>query len=175
MQPLRRRQANKAWEKRMQETEPRPRGQFVWGKETRILLLVSLDDTDALSATRAFAKTEREAGKEVTVLTFTKTKYKPEELPENTWTQAQMAFSGLPKPEVEEPFRRKSYDLVVHCGLQPFAPFDFLAAGLSAHRRVAAYDTVLPAYDLMVAPPANTGVKAFLQQVIHYLSILEPI
>jgi len=174
MQPLRRRQANKAWEKRVRESVQRPRGRFVWAKETRMLLLVNSDDQDAVSATQAFAKTYRKKGMDVTVLSFTKTKYKKnEELPANTWTPAQMAFSGLPKPEVEEPWRRKSYDLVVHCGLEPFAPFDFLAAGLSAHRRVASYDTALPAYDLMVSPPVNTGVKAFLEQVIHYLAILE--
>lgn len=174
MQVLRKRQANKAWEKRMREPVQRPLGQFTWGKETRILLLVDRDDSNALSDTQAFAKTQRKQGMEVTVLNFTKTKYKAEELPEDTWTPAQMGFNELPKAEVEERWRRKSYDLVVHCALVPFAPFDFLAAGLTAHRRVAAYDTALPAYDLMVTPPVNTGVKAFLEQVIHYLAILNP-
>ncbi len=174
MQPLRRRQANKAWEQRLREQVQRPRGQFVWGKETRILLLVDLDDTAALSDTQAFAKTQRNKGMEVAILRYTNTKFKAEELPEDTWTPAHMAFSGLPKPAFEDPWRRKSYDLVVHCGLQPFPPFDYLVAGLSAHQRVAAYDTELSAYDLMVTPPVNTGVKAFLEQVIHYLAILNP-
>jgi len=173
MQPLRRRQANKAWEKRVNEPVQRPRGEFVWGKQTRILLLVNKDDEEAVSATQAFAKTHAKKGMDVTVLNFTKTKFKKnEELPVNTWTPSQMAFSGLPNPEVEDPWRRKSYDLVVHCGLAPFAPFDFLAAGLSAHQRVAAYDAALPSYDLVVSPPANTGVKVFLEQVIHYLHVL---
>ena len=111
---------------------------------------------------------------EVTILRYSQTKFKPEELPEDTWTSAHMGFNALPKQEFEEPWRRKSYDLVVHCGLQPFPPFDFLVAGLTAHQRVAAYDTRLSAYDLMVTPPVNTGVKAFLEQVIHYLAILTP-
>ncbi len=175
MQPLRRRQASKAWEKRMHETVQRPRGQFVWGKESRILLLVNTENAEALSATQAFAKTHRKKGMDVTILRYTKTRYKKnEELPADTWTPAQMAFSGLPKPEIEETWRRKSYDLVIHCGLEPFPPFDYLSAGLTAHRRVAAYDTALPAYDLMVSPPANSGVKAFLEQVVHYISILNP-
>jgi len=174
MQVLRQRQANKAWEKRMAETVLRPRGKFIWGKETRILLLVNLDDSAALKDTQAFAKTHRKLGMEVTILGFTKTKYKAEDLPEDTWTQAQLGFNGLPKAEIEEPWRRRSYDLVVHCALQAFAPFDFLSAGLTAHQRVAAYDTALPAYDLMVTPRANTGVKAFLAQVLHYLAILNP-
>jgi len=158
----------------MRETVQRPRDKFVWGKGASMLLLVNLDDTAALSDTQAFAKTQRKHGVDVKILRFTKAKYKPEDLPADTWTPAQMAFSGLPKASSEEEWRRKSYDLVVHCGLQPFAPFDYLAAGLTAHRRVAAYDTALPAYDFMVTPPANTGVKAFLEQVIHYLAILEP-
>ena len=58
MQLLRRRQANKAWEKRLREQVQRPRGHFVWGKKSRILLLVNLDDTVALSDTQAFAKTQ---------------------------------------------------------------------------------------------------------------------
>lgn len=174
MQPLRRWQANKAWEKRLHEVVQRPRGAFVWGSETRMLLLVDLDDASAFSDTSAFAKTYQEKGMEVTVLGFTKTKFKPEELPENTWTPSSMAFSGLPKQEVEEPWRRKSYDLVIHCSLQPFAPFDYLAAGLTAHQRVAAYDAALTGYDLIVGLRVNTGVKAFLEQVIHYLAVLEP-
>lgn len=174
MQPLRRRQARKAWEKRLGETVRRPSGQFKWGEKTRILLLVNLDDNSALSDSLAFAKTYRKKGMDVSVLKYTAAKYKPEDLPADTWTPAQMAFGGLPKESVEKEWRGKSYDLVIHCALQPFAPFDYLAAGLSAHRRVAAYDTALSAYDLMVSPPVNTGVKAFLEQVIHYLAILEP-
>jgi len=174
MQVLRHRQAKKAWDKRLGESVQRPRGQFVWGKETRILLLVNQDDSAAYSDTQAFAKTHLKKGMDVTVLSFTKTKYKPEELPANTWTKAQLGFNELPKAEIEEPWRRKSYDLVIHCSLQPFDPFDYLVAGLSAHQRVAAYDLALPAYDLIVRPPANTGVKAFLAQVLHYLAILNP-
>ena len=175
MQPLRRRQASKAWEKRVHETVKRPPGQFVWTKDTTMLLLVNRDKQEDVEATQAFAKTYRKKVMEVSILNYTKTKYKKnEELPADTWTPAQMTFSGLPKPEAEEPWRKKTYDLVVHCGMEPLAPFDFLAAGLTAHRRVASYDTALPAYDLVVTPPSNTGVKAFLEQVVHYISILTP-
>jgi hypothetical protein len=85
-----------------------------------------------------------------------------------------MAFSGLPKPEAEEPYLRKVYDVVIHCGLNPAPAFDYLVAGIRAHQRVAAYDSALDAYDLVVSPPAGAGIAGFLEQVVHYLKIISP-
>ena len=173
VQALRQRQARKAWIHRLANPPQRPRGEFAWGKGARVLLLVSRDDAQATSATSAFAKTYRAKGFDVSVLGFAAAKTKPEEREPETWGPHALGFAGLPKPEFEDPIRRKEYDLVVHASLTPFAPFDYLTAGLSAHRRVCAHDEVPEAYDLIVAGSAATSVDAFLREAIRLLQLID--
>lgn len=174
MRALREWRAAKAWRRRLALPVERPRGSFVWGEGARVLLLVRLDDPGAVADARAFAKTQRDRGADVRELAYGSTDLPAEQRSDERWGPASLTFAGLPRPEAEEPWRARGYDLVVHCGLAPFAPFDFLAAGLRAHRRVAAYDTHLEAYDLVVTPPADGGVAGFLREMERLLGLLNP-
>lgn len=159
----------------MQTGRQQPRRAYRTDKQAEVLLLANQDEPDTLNTTRAFAKTERERGATVHVLTYTAVKPVKGAPPDNSlWTPADMQYSGLPKAEREAYWRQREYDLVIHCSLVPFAPFDYLVAGLTAHRRIAAYDQALDSYDLVVAPPSGAGLADFLQQVKRYLSVLSP-
>ncbi len=137
-----------------------------------MLVLVNQDDTAALNATRAFAKTQRDAGATLQQLAFTRAKLPPDQLCEQLWSPATLSFAGLPKRAAEQFWRKQEFDLVIHASLRAFAPFDYLVAGLAAHRRIAAYDTALAAYDLVITPPADKGIADYFQQVVRYLAIL---
>lgn len=175
MQPLRNWRAGKAWQRRLAEAVSRPRHPYRSGRDAEVLLLAQQDDPAALSAARAFAKTERERGATVHLLCYTAVKPAKDESPsDDLWTPATLGFGGLPAAEREAFWRKRTYDLVVHCSLSAFAPFDYLVAGLSAHRRIAAYDDALDAYDLVVASPPGGGVAEFLTQTRRYLDVLSP-
>ena len=175
MKGLRTWRASKAWAERSAAPLRRPTRAYRQGKGAEVLLLVSQDNLDALTATRAFAKRSREQGAVVHVLAATSVKLTKEQAQsDDLWTPVDYQFNGLPKPEREAFWRKRDYDLVIHCGLTSFEPFDYLAAGLTAHRRIAAYDTTLVAYDLIISPKSTDGVAAFLQQLTHYLEHLSP-
>ena len=174
MRPLRRWRAAAAWRQRLGAPPARPRGAFNGDAGARLLLMFSLDDPSATAAARAFAKTHRERGAEVRELSYAAADLPKEQRSPERWGPATLGFAGLPTPTAEEPWRGRDYDLVVHCALAPFAPFDYLAAGLRAHRRVAAYDAALECYDLVVTPPAGGGVAEFLAETERVLALLNP-
>lgn len=174
MTPLRRWLAAKAWRRRLALPVERPRGPFRWGDGSRVLLLVRLDEPAAVADARAFAKTLRDRGADVRELRFSSVDLPKDQRVDEQWGPAALTLARLPSAEAEEPWRGRDYDLVAHCGLDPFAPFDFLVAGLRAHRRVAAYDDSLAAYDLVVSPPAGGGVAAFLRETERVLGLLNP-
>ena len=174
MRALRRWLAAKAWRRRLALPVERPRGGFRWGRESRVLLLVRLDDAAAVADARAFAKTLRGTGADVSELRYSAHDLPKDQRVAEQWGPASLTFARLPRPDAEEPWRGRDYDLVAHCGLEPFAPFDYLAAGLRAHRRVAAYDDALDSYDLVVSPPDGGGVAGFLRETERVLGLLNP-
>lgn len=174
MKPLRQLLARKAWARRRALGVERPRGSFVWGQGARVLLLLDLDDPPAVTDARAFAEAQRNRGASVRELGYSAVDLPKEQRSPERWGPASLTFARLPSAAAEEPYRGRDYDLVVHCGLAPFEPFDYLVAGLRAHRRVAAYDSALEAYDLVVTPPAVGAVAAFLREVERLLGLLNP-
>lgn len=174
MRPLRRWRAAVAWRRRLGQPLERPRGALNLGGGARIMLMFSLDDSAATEAARAFAKTHRERGADVRELTYATADLPRDQRSPERWGPAALSFARLPKLSAEEPWRGRDYDLVIHCSLRPFDPFDYLAAGLRAHRRVAAYDTALDSYDLVVTPPRGGGVAEFLSETERVLALLNP-
>ena len=174
MNPLWKWQAKKAWKSRLAESTKRPSKPFLQGKGAKVLLLVNQDDSGAVKAAQAFAKTYSGKGATVQTLAFTSTKIPKEEQSDTLWSKADLLYGVLPKPERELFWRKQAFDLVVHCALSPFEAFDYLVAGLNAHRRIAAYATTMECFDLIVSPGAGEGVSEYLRQVERYLEILSP-
>lgn len=175
MRPLRQLQARRAAQRRQAEPTRRPAGALTWGKGGRILLLTQQADAEAVAAARAFAKTHQQRGSGVDTLTYSPERRAKDQSPQpEVWTPAELQFSGLPTEAAEAPWRGRDYDVAIHVAREAFAPFDYLAAGLRAHRRVAAYDTAFESYDLVVTPHPGSGYADFLEQVAYYLERLSP-
>ena len=174
MRALRNWRARKAWAERLAAPPARPREPFRWGKGARILVLADRDAPDTVRAVQVLVEAQTRRGAQVQSLWWTAAKLPPEQRSDDIWGPHALDFSELPRPEAEKPYRRHGYDLVVHAGLAPFAPFDYLVGGLQAHRRVAGYADAPASYDLIVGLKPGAGVAELLQETVRLIELIRP-
>lgn len=121
-----------------------------------------------------FAKQLKEQDKRVKLLAFFDNNLKSQHFAFHHFNRRHLSFALRPQSQDAIEFAEQPFDLLLNLSSKSILPLDFIAAHSKAKFRVGPYTDKLFCYDLMIEPSGKKDLNAFLEEVIFYLTKMQP-
>lgn len=112
-------------------------------------------------------------GKKIEMIGYVK-KLPPFEEENIKWiTKKDLSWAGIPKMNAIKDFIEKDFDILINTSLESIRPLEFISAFSNAKLRIGVFsENKTYCYDFMMHIDSHTDTFNYLEQVEHYLKLL---
>lgn len=152
----------------------KPREMINLNQATRIGILFNATSADDIITVTKYAESLIQMGKQVSLLAFQNNKDK-ENNDTRFFNKLNVNWFHIPKSDKIAAFHKKKFDILICAFVDECLPLEYIVATSDAKFRVGAFcDAKTNYYELMINTNKNRSLKYLLDQINHFLKVINP-
>lgn len=151
-----------------------PRDMMNLDKAKHIGILFDASSADDIITVTKYAESLSNMGKKVSILAYQDNKDK-ENNDQRFFNKLNVNWFYIPKSEKIEAFHNKKFDILICAFIKECLPLEYIVATSDAKFRVGAFcDAKSNYFELMINTNKNQSLKYLLDQINHFLKVINP-
>ena len=152
----------------------KPRDMVNLDKANRIGILFDASSADDIITVSKYAESLSRLGKDVTILAYQDNKLK-ENNDARFFNNLSINWFYVPKSKKIDDFHQRKFDILICALIDECLPLEYIVATSDAKFRVGAFsDAKTNYYELMINTKQNQSLKYLLEQINHFLKVINP-
>jgi hypothetical protein len=151
-----------------------PREMLNLDNAKRIGILFDATSADDIITVTKYAESLSNIGKDVSILAFQNNKEKENNDP-RFFNTLNVSWFYIPSSPKIEAFHKNKFDILICAFINECLPLEYIAATSDAKFRVGAFsDAKTNYFELMINTEKNKSLKYLLEQINHFLKVINP-
>jgi hypothetical protein len=152
----------------------KPRDMINLFKADRIGILFDASSADDIITVSKYAESLSRLGKQVSILAYQNNKDKDKD-DARFFNKLNVNWFYIPKSDKIVAFHKKNFDILICAFIDESLPLEYIVATSDAKFRVGAFsDAKTNYYELMINTQKNQSIKYLLDQINHFLKVINP-
>lgn len=140
----------------------------------KIGILFNATRTEDIVSVTTFAEKLRHSGKQINILGFEQTK-KKERTDSRFINNLDINWFNIPQSDKISEFHKRGFDILICASVNECLPLEYIAATSNAKFRVGTFnDETSDYFELMINTNQNQNLNYLLNQIEHFLNIINP-